>query len=137
MKTINISLDDYKGAKDGSLLIKKGNSWHPISFEELAKAQNDKLKELDELKNEVKVLGESARHFKVYAKSHFMVAFNSLKLKAIVGEIDVDEETLHLDEKVLNDELSVEDALAQNEQLKAIFDAIYLAKDQTLEFQEV
>lgn len=44
--TIQVLLNDYVNAPDGSLLIKKGNRFVPISFEELNKKNEEELKEL-------------------------------------------------------------------------------------------
>ena len=138
MKTINITLDDYKNAKEGSLLIMKDGRWVATSFKELNRENENKLKEIDNVKIELAVVKESARHFNRYAKSHFIVVFNAFKLKVITGELEADESLLNLDEKVLNNELSVKDALEKHDYLKKLFDELYLKnQDDVCEYSEV
>lgn len=138
MASIQVTFDSYKQAKDGSLLIKKGDKWIPTSFEELNKENSKKLKEIDSLKIEFDVLKESAKHFKIYAKSHFMVVFIRFMQKVMVGDIDVeDEELLKLDDLVLNGEVSVEEALEKHEFLKSTFNKTYLSSEDVAEYSEV
>lgn len=138
MAQVNIELGDYLNAKEGSLLIKKGGKWVTTSFEELNKANAAKFKDLEELKCNYLGLKENARHFVVYAKSHFLVVFNYFKIKILSGEIDCnDEEVLKLDEAVLNDEISVEEALTKNEFLSEIYEKLYLDKKELKEYPEV
>ena len=59
-------------------------------------------------------------------------------INILSGDLDVeDEEVLKLDEAVLNDEISVQDALEKHEFLKETFAKIYLDKKETIEFPEV
>ena len=67
-----------------------------------------------------------------------MVVYNYFKIKVLSGEIDVnDEELLKLDEAVLNNKISVEDALKKHEFLEEAFNKIYLNEKDVLAFPEV
>lgn len=137
MAQINIELHDYVDAKDGSLLIKKNGKWAVTNFEELNKENAEKLKSLEQLKPDFDALARNNKHFIKYAKSHFMVVFNTFKIKILSGDIDeTDEEVLKLDEAVLNDEISVEEALKKHQFLQETFDKIYQDKEM-IEFPEV
>lgn len=137
MAQINVELQDYVNAKDGSLLIKKGGKWVITSFEELNKQNSEKLKSLEHLEPDFQALARNNKHFIKYAKSHFMVVFNSFKIKILSGEIDeTNEEVLKLDESVLNNEISVEEALKKHPFLQETFDKIYQDKEM-IEFPEV
>lgn len=138
MAKVNIELDDFVNAKDGSILIRSDGKWVLTDFGELNKANEERLSKIDGIGIEVNALKRNAKHFVVYAKSHFLVAFNYFKIKILSGEIDIaDEEVLHLDEKVLNGELSVEDAIRKNEFLESVFKRLYLDEKELKEFPEV
>ena len=138
MPQVNIELGDYVNAKDGSLLIKRNGKWEVTSFEELNKVNDPKFQELIELKSNYIGLKNHARRFVVYAKSHFLVVFNYFKIKILSGEIDVlDESILKLDEAVLNDELSVQEAIERHEFLKETYTKLYLNGKETVEYPEV
>ena len=125
-------------AKEGSLLIKKNGKWLVTSFEELNKNNEEKLKKIAKLESDFDALARNNKHFVTYAKSHFVVVFNAFKIKVLSGDLDVeDEEVLKLDEAVLNDEISVQEALERHEFLKETFAKIYLDKKETIEFPEV
>ena len=138
MPQINVELGDYVNAKEGSLLIKKNGKWLVTSFEELNKNNEEKLKKIAKLESDFDALARNNKHFVTYAKSHFVVVFNAFKIKVLSGDLDVeDEEVLKLDEAVLNDEISVQEALERHEFLKETFAKIYLDKKETIEFPEV
>lgn len=138
MGRINIELDDYANAKDGSLLIKKNGKWTITNFDELNKQNEETLGKLENLEPKFNALARNNKHFVDYAKSHFFVVFNYFKIKILSGEIDVvDEEVLRLDEAVLNDEISVADAIEKHEELKRVFTKLYLEKKEMKEFPEV
>ena len=138
MARINVELDDYVNAKDGSLLIHKNGKWQLTNFEELNKNNAEKLHEVEKLKSDFDALARSNKHFVRFAKSHFMVVFNCFKIKVLSGELDVvDEEILNLDEKVLNDEINVKEALKKHEFLQETFDKIYSKEKEMVEFPEV
>lgn len=136
-KPINVMINDYANAKDGSLLIKKNGVWRTTTFEELNKENANQLKEIGTIKGEINNIKEYTRHFKIYSISHFLVIFNNFKLKVLNGEIDVkDDEILTLDNKVIQKEISVEDALNENEYLKTTFESVFNNKE-TIVFPEV
>ena len=138
MPQINVELGEYVNAKEGSLLIKKNGKWLVTSFEELNKNNEEKLKKIAKLESDFDALARNNKHFVTYAKSHFVVVFNAFKIKVLSGDLDVeDEEVLKLDEAVLNDEISVQEALERHEFLKETFAKIYLDKKETIEFPEV
>ena len=135
---VNIELNDFINAKDGSLLIKRNGKWEATTFEELNKVNDPKFKELEELKSNYLGLKANAKHFVVYAKSHFLVVFNYFKVKILSGELDVfDEEILKLDEAVLNNEISVKDAIEKHEFLKEVYTKLYLNDAELKEYPEV
>lgn len=137
MPTVEIEINEFKNAKVGSLLIKTKDKWKPISKEELLRAEKE---ELEKIKSEMLTLKGNQKHYKVYAKSHFMNVYAVFLAKVIAGTIECpeDEELLKLDEKVLNNELSVEEAIEKHEYLKKAFAELYL-KDESekLGFNEV
>lgn len=136
-KPINVMINDYANAKDGSLLIKKNGVWRTTTFEELNKENANQLKEIGTIKGEINNIKEYTRHFKIYSISHFLVIFNNFKLKVLNGEIDVEDDTiLTLDNKVIQKEISVEDALKENEYLKTTFESVFNNKE-TIVFPEV
>ena len=137
MNQINITLDDYKNAPEGSLLIKKSGKWCPTSFRELNKENESKLSKIPSLETRINNVAESAKHFNVYAKSHFMVAFNFVMAKVLIGTVSVNEDFINLGDKVLKDEISVKDAIETNADLKSAFSKLYLSKDGVVEFSEV
>ena len=138
MASVNIEVSDYTNAKDGSLLIKKNGKWITTSFEELNKANEPKFKELEELKSNYRGLKEYSRRFVVYAKSHFLVVFNYFKIKVLSGELDVlDESVLKLDEAVLNNQISVQEAIEKHEFLKETYTKLYLDDKETKQYPEV
>lgn len=138
MAKIEIELEEFTKGKEGSILIKKNGKWGFTTFEELNKENADKLKKFDGLKGDFDAFARNNKHFVTYAKSHFMVVFNAFKIKVLSGDLDVeDEEVLKLDEEVLSDKLSVEEALEKHEFLKETFAKIYLDKKETVEFPEV
>lgn len=138
MGKINIELDDYLNAKDGSLLIKKNGKWVTTNFNELNRANKNELDKVDDLSRKFDALARNNKHFVVYAKSHFLVVFNYFKSKILSGDIDVfDEEILKLDEAVLNDEISVKDAIEKHDFLKNAFTKLYLNEKEMKEFPEV
>lgn len=138
MAKIEVELEEFTKGKEGSILIKKNGKWGFTTFDELNKENADKLKKFDGLKGDFDALARNNKHFVTYAKSHFMVVFNAFKIKVLSGDLDVeDEEVLKLDEAVLNDEISVQDALEKHEFLKETFAKLYLDKKETIEFPEV
>jgi len=137
MAEINIELKEYVNAKDGSLLIRKNGKWVLTNFEELNKENQKKLSEIDNLKIELKAVEDNAKHYVVYAKSHFLVVFNYYKIKILAGEIDYDEELVGLDEKVISDEISVEEAVNKNDFIKSVYEKLYLNNKELKEFPEV
>lgn len=138
MAQVNIEISDYVNAKDGSILIKKNGKWVITNFDELNKGNVEKLNKLGLLSNEVEALKKNAKHFVVYAKSHFLVVFNYFKIKILSGEVDVlDEGLLKLDEAVISGEISVEDAIQKHDLLLKVFNELYLNNKETKEFPEV
>ena len=138
MAKIEVELEEFTKGKEGSILIKKNGKCGFTTFDELNKENTYKLKEFDGLKGDFDALARNNKHFVTYAKSHFMVVFNAFKIKVLSGDLDVeDEEVLKIDEAVLNDEISVQDALEKHEFLKETFAKLYLDKKETIEFPEV
>ena len=138
MGQVNIELNDYVNAKDGSLLIKKNGKWQTTNFDELNKENESRIDHFDKALVEFEAFKKNAKHFVVYSKSHFLVVFNYFKIKIISGELDVvDEEILKLDEAVLNEEISVEEAIEKHEFLKEVYTKLYLKEKEYKEFPEV
>lgn len=123
MKTINPY--EFERAPENSLFIKKGNDLVAVSFDELAKALNSKCDGVLNFKHKVNVISKSLAEFKKLSKRHFITVFTLFELKALNGEIEVDEELLNLDEEVIADRISVEDALKCHDYLQKTFNALY------------
>lgn len=127
MGKIQIELDDYVKAPNGSLLIKKNGKWVTTTFEELSKNQSEKLKQIEDIDSKVENLSRNVKHFKVYAKSHFMVVFNAFKIAILGGSLDVtDKDLLDLDEAVILDKISVEDAVKKHPFIEMLFNKLYV-----------
>lgn len=125
-----ISPYEFEKAPEGSLFIKKGNKLIAVSFDALAEKLNEKCesvlnhKALE--KSNADKIDEISTYIESLAKSHFISVFSLFELKALKGEIDVeDENLLNLDEKVLNDEMSVKEALDSHEYLKTTYDKLF------------
>lgn len=123
---MNISPYVFEKAEEGSLFIKKNNNLVPVSFDELSKPIKKEFAKMTELDFKVSVISKCLSNFEKLAKRHFIVVFNLFATKVYNGELEIeDDELLKLDEKVLNNELSVEDALNKHEYLKETFDLLY------------
>lgn len=132
--TIQVLLNDYVNAPDGSLLIKKGNRFVPISFEELNKKNEEELKELKSVPEKIRSVSRNINHFDIYAKANFINVFNSFKIKVLGGELDVaDRKLLNLDNRVIKGEISVKDAIESHPYIKELFDELYIKKEDKLE----
>ena len=138
MPTIEVDVKEYANAKDGSLLIKKNGKWTLTTFDELNKVNKELAENVDSIKNDVLSIKRYSKHFVEYAKSHFLVVFNYFKIKVLSGEIDVtDENLLKLDEDVLSDKVSVEEAIEKHPFIKETFEKVYLNQKEIKEFPEV
>lgn len=131
MGKILIELDDYVKAPDGSLLVKKNGKWVTTTFEELSKSQSEKLKQIEDINKKLDNLSRNIQHFKIYAKSHFMVVFNAFKIAILGGALDVaDKELLDLDEAVILNKISVEDAIKKHPFLEKLFNELYVNNEE-------
>lgn len=127
MGNIEISLDDYRKASEGSLLIKRNGKWSTISIEELIRKVNIRNKDINKISNDVENLNRNLKNFDVYAKSHFMVVFNAFKIAILGGALDVtDRKLLDLDEEVILDKVSVEEAVKKHPFIEKLFNELYL-----------
>ena len=125
-----ISPYEFEKAPEGSLFIKKGDKLVHITFKEISK---DLEKKCDDVlnhkaleKSNADKIDEISTYLQSLAKSHFISVFSLFELKALKGEIDVeDEELLNLDEKVLEDKISVEEALDSHEFLKTTYNKLF------------
>lgn len=125
--TINIPIQNYVDAPDGSMLIRKDGKWELLLFEEINKENVSRIESLEKIPAQLENMANNILHFSIYAKSHFIVVFNSFKIKILGGDITVaDEELLHLDQLVLEDKISVEEAIKKHEYLEATFNALYI-----------
>lgn len=137
MPQVNIELQDYAKAKDGSLLIKKDGKWVITTFEELNKVNDPIIKKVEELDSDFKALARNSKHYVKYAKSHFFLVLGYLKTKVLMGEIDnIPERVWALEQMVIEDVISVEDALKESDELKYYFDKIFDDND-LVEFPQV
>ena len=86
------------------------------------------------------MLAENNKHFKLYAKSHFLVVYQSFSIKVLTGDIELtegqEEALLNIDEKVINGEVSVEQALELHPYLKETFTKVF-ASSEIVEFPQV
>lgn len=127
MGNIEISLDDYKKAPEGSLLIKINGKWTTISLEELIRKVNVRNKDINKISNDVENLNRNLKNFDLYAKSHFVVVFNAFKIAVLGGALDVtDKELLDLDKAVVGGEIPVEEAIKMHPFLEQLFNELYL-----------
>ena len=91
--------------------------------------ENNRLNELQRQQRVENKLTEIENRYALYTKEHFLVVFNYFKTKILLGELDeYDEEILGLDEKVLANEITIENALSKHEFLSNTFKKIYLAR---------
>lgn len=129
MGKVEILVDDYKGLKEGDLIIFKNGRWSTTSFDELAKNQKEKINKIKNVENKVDNLSRNVKHFTIYAKSHFMVVYNSFKTKVLGGTLEMNEYLVDLDEKVLNDQISVQDALNLHPYLLETFNKLFVENE--------
>lgn len=94
-KEITIAIREYDECGVGSLLVKKDDGkWHPTTFDELNAQNNKRLKELEKLPYQYKLLAKQNKRFVKYAKSHFLLVAEHLILKGMYDQ-DVDLEKYH------------------------------------------
>lgn len=139
MPNIEIQIDEYNNAPEGTILVKKSGRFVPTTKEELLVDIYEKLKQFDDLENTFKVFTNYHKHFNKYARSHFQLVFNAFKTKVMEGEIEIEsEEILTLDEKVAKGEIAVKDAVDQHPFLKERFEELFSNdKEETVEFPEL
>lgn len=135
---MNINPYEFEKAPDGSLFVKRGKELVAVSFDEVAKSLKGEINKVGKLEEKINDMGKTIAHFKKLAKSHFIVVFNLFANKVISGELEIeDEELLKLDQKVINNEISVEDALKCHEFLENTFNALFLDGEQIVRFPEI
>lgn len=127
---IDINPYEFNQAEDGSLFVKEGNRLRAVSFKELSKDLESKcdgmVNTMQMAKSNSKSITEISDKLKSLVKSQFIIVFSLFELKALKGEIDVEDEgLLDLDSKVINNEINVADALDSHEFLKATYDALF------------
>ena len=140
MNKIEIMLNDFNNAPEGALLVKKKGIWQPVLIEELIKDVNARISVLEGLKNDFRALTENNKHFIDYCKSHFMVVFNSFVNQVLIGEIVLSEsetELLKLGDKVIYDEITIQDAILKHPYLEKLYKKLYLDKTEYKYFPEV
>ena len=142
IEEINISVDALTKAKEGTILIRKNGKWiaiEPSKVQALVNLDN-RIKDLENLPTDFRVLTENNKHFKLYAKSHFLVIYQSFSIKVLTGDIELtegqEEALLGIDEKVINGEVSVEQALELHTYLKETFIKVF-ASSEIVEFPQV
>ena len=140
IEEINISVDALTNASEGSILIRKNGKWIAVDPSTILTNLDTRIKSLESLPNEFKVLAENNKHFKLYAKSHFIVVYNLFNAKVLTGDIELsEEEEIALNgivDKVISGELSVENALNLHTYLKSTFDAMFNSSE-IVEFPQV
>ena len=142
IEEINISVDALTKAKEGTILIRKNGKWiaiEPSKVQALVNLDN-RIKDLENLPADFRVLTENNKHFKLYAKSHFLVIYQSFSIKVLTGDIELtegqEEALIGIDEKVINGEVSVEQALELHTYLKETFIKVF-ASSEVVEFPQV
>ena len=137
---INISVDALTKAKEGSILIRKGGKWIAAEPSAILSKLDKRLASLETLPNDFKVLTENNKHFKLYAKSHFLVIYQSFSIKVLTGDIELTEDQEialeGIDSKVISGEVSVEAALELHPYLKETFIKVF-ASSEIVEFPQV
>jgi hypothetical protein len=142
IEEINISVDALTKAKEGTILIRKNGKWiavEPSKVQELVNLDK-RIKDLEKLPADFKILTENNKHFKLYAKSHFLVIYQSFSIKVLTGDIELTEDQEialeGIDSKVINGEISVEAALELHPYLKETFIKVF-ASSEIVEFPQV
>ena len=137
---INISVDALTKAKEGSILIRKDGKWIAAEPSAILSKLDKRLANLETLPNDFKVLTENNKHFKLYAKSHFLVIYQSFSIKVLTGDIELTEDQEialeGIDSKVISGEVSVEAALELHPYLKETFIKAF-ASSEIVEFPQV
>lgn len=121
---------EFEKAKEGDIFVKKNGKLVAVSFAELSKELKTQCDDVLNYKQETKANSKSidkiSTQLETLVKSHFITVFSLFELKALKGEIEVDdEELLNLDEKVLSGECSVDYALEQHEYLKETYNKLF------------
>lgn len=133
---ITISLDKFAKAPEGSILVKgKGLSFAFIPESEITEEVRKEAAELKKVTLEWDVVKRTVRHFKVRCKSHFCLAFAIFKMRAMMGDIDVSDADLRIDEDVLEGRRTIGEALEYNKTLKSIFVSIFGEEDDEKEVE--
>ena len=137
---INISVDALTKAKEGSILIRKDGKWIAAEPSAILSKLDKRLANLETLPNDFKILTENNKHFKLYAKSHFLVIYQSFSIKVLTGDIELTEDQEialeGIDSKVISGEVSVEAALELHPYLKETFIKVF-ASSEIVEFPQV
>lgn len=137
---INISVDALTKAKEGSILIRKDGKWIAAEPSAILSKLDKRLANLETLPNDFKILTENNKHFKLYAKSHFLVIYQSFSIKVLTGDIELTEDQEialeGIDSKVISGEISVEAALELHPYLKETFIKVF-ASSEVVEFPQV
>ena len=137
---INISVDALTKAKEGSILIRKDGKWIAAEPSTILSKLDKRLANLETLPNDFKILTENNKHFKLYAKSHFLVIYQSFSIKVLTGDIELTEDQEialeGIDSKVISGEVSVEAALELHPYLKETFIKVF-ASSEVVEFPQV
>ena len=121
---------ELENAAEGSLFIKKGNKLVSVSFKELSKDLESKCNDALNIKQKAdaneKNIYKLSIELETLVKSHFITVFSLFELKALKGEIEIDDENLlNLDEEVVSGRLSVKDAVMKHPYLKETYESLF------------
>lgn len=122
---MNLTPYEFEKARDGDLFVKQGDKLVAVSPSSLTAELKKELQKVPELEQELKVVGKHITKLEKLAKKHFIIVFTLFELKALKGEIEVEEELLSLDEKVISGEMAVEEAVNKHEYLQKTFNALF------------
>lgn len=129
---------EFEKAKNGSLFVKKGDELVAISIEELTKPLKERIEKIESNEQKVDDLKKYTSHYQKLAKSHFIVVFSHFIHKVMLGQIVIDDvELFNLDEKVINGDLSVEEALKKHEYLQKTFDKLFNDNNDKVEYPAI
>ena len=123
----NLTIDEFKKAKDGSLFIKKNDKLVAITKDELLKDLKPIKSDISDIKKQQEHLNDMNKFFDLYSKPHFQVVFNSFLIAMLCGLIEVgDQEILKLDELVNEGKITVKEALERHEYLQKKFNELFV-----------
>ena len=133
---MEVSLKEFKNAKKGDILVYDGKYWQPQKSEDLTKSVERRVSDLEKANegrgeiDRIKKDREKANAYnKHYSKDHFLAVYSDVRFLLVSGVEEVQIESvdafLELKAEVLNNTVTVEEALNKYQVLKDEFNKVF------------